>query len=142
MRRVCFAVICCLILLFSNVPAKPKINRAAGERLCALRGFKATLRDSSAVFAGEVLSETKNGNEKTFEFRVKKYWKGKVEKKVKVTVVETMRFQAWFRVGESYLIFARADEKGQLRDGRCSMSQSLSAASGTLKKLGRAKIPR
>jgi hypothetical protein len=140
MRRVCFAVICCLILLSGNAPAETKLNAANGR--CAIMDVKTALRASSAIFAGRVLSETKNGSEKTFEFRVEKYWKGVGKKKVKVSVQETARFQAWFRVGESYLVFARDGEDGRLRDYRCSASKLLSEASKDLKALGRAKIPR
>jgi hypothetical protein len=141
MRHVSFAVICCLILLFSDVPAETK-SSATATRKCAIPSLKAALQDSSAVFAGEVLSETKAGNERTFEFRVVKYWKGAGKKRIKISVHETARYQAWFEVGKSYLVFARADDDGRLRDGRCSASKLLSEASKDLKTLGRAKIPR
>lgn len=142
MRRVCCAVICCLILLSSNVLAtETKINETANSK-CAIMDLKTALRTSDAVFAGEVLSETKNGNEKVFEFRVAKYWKGSGRKKITVSVRETTRFQAFFRVGESYLVFARDDEDGRLRDYRCSASKLLSEASKDLKQLGRVRIPR
>jgi hypothetical protein len=141
MRRVCFAVICCLILLLTNVPAETKINAPASVR-CVVPNLKTALQNSSAVFTGEVLSETKNGSERIFEFRVGKYWKGVGKKKIKVGVNETTRYQAWFQVGKSYLVFAYADEDGRLRDRRCSGSKLLSEASKDLKELGRAKIPR
>ena len=141
MRYVCFAVICCLILLFSNVPAETKINALANGK-CALPSLKTALQNSGAVFVGEVLSEAKDGDERTFEFRVKKYWKGAGKKKIKVSVRETARYQAWYQVGESYLVFARTDEDGRLRDGRCSGSKLLSEASKDLRELGRARIPR
>lgn len=141
MRRICFAVICCLVLLLSNVPVETKTIVAADYK-CAIPNLKTALRNSGAVFVGKVLSVTKNGDEKIFEFRVEKYWKGARRKKIKVSVLENNRFQAWFQVGESYLVFARADEDGKLRDGRCSASKTLSEASGDLKELGRAKVPR
>jgi hypothetical protein len=142
MRRICFAVICCLILLLSNVPAETKKNSSVNGR-CLVMNVKPALRMSSAVFAGEVLSETQNGNEKIFEFRVVKYWKGAGKKSITVRVRETTRFQALFQVDESYLVFARDDDKdGRLHDYRCSPSKLLSEASKDLKELGRAKIPR
>ena len=141
MRRICFAVICCLILLLSDVPVETK-NIVAANGKCAIPNLKTALQNSSAVFVGKVLSVTKNGDEKTFEFRVGKYWKGAKRKKIQVSVLETSRFQAWFEVGESYLVFARTDEDGKLRDGRCSASKTLSEASKDLKELGRAKVPR
>jgi hypothetical protein len=141
MRRFCFAVFCCLILLLSNVPAETA-NFAAANGKCAIPSFKAAFQNSSAVFVGEVLSESKNGDEKTFEFRVLKYWKGAGRKKIEVSVNETARYQAWYQVGEKYLVFARTGEDGRLRDGRCSASKLLSEASKDLKTLGRAKIPR
>ncbi|HEX8734271.1 MAG TPA: hypothetical protein VF721_03040 [Pyrinomonadaceae bacterium] len=142
MRHFCFAVICCLILLLSNVPAETRNFPAATNGKCAIPGLKTALLNSSAVFVGEVLSETKNGDERTFEFRVVKYWKGAKGKKIEVSVNETARYQAWYQVGEKYLVFARTDEDGRLRDGRCSPSKLLSEASKDLKTLGRAKIPR
>jgi hypothetical protein len=141
MRHLCFAVICCLILLLTNVPAETG-NFAAVESKCAIPSLKTALQNSSAVFVGEVLRETKNGDEKTFEFRVVKYWKGAKAKKIKVSVNETARYQAWYQVGEKYLVFARTDDDGRLRDGRCSASKLLSEASNDLKILGRAKTPR
>jgi hypothetical protein len=141
MRRTCCAVICCLILLLNNVPVETK-SIVAAKGKCAIPNLKTALRNSGAVFVGKVLSETKNGDEKTFEFRVEKYWKGATRKKIKVSVLETSRFQAWFQVGESYLVFAGADEDGKFRDGRCSASKTLSEASKDLKELGRAKVPR
>jgi len=141
MRRVCFTVICCLILLLSIVPVETK-NSVTANSKCAMPNLKTALQNSGAVFVGTVLSVTKNGDEKTFEFRVEKYWKGATRKKIKVSVLESMRFQAWFQVGESYLVFASADEDGTFRDGRCSGSKLLSEASKDLKQLGRAKVPR
>lgn len=141
MRLVCFAVICGLILLLSIVPVETK-NTVTANSKCAMPNLKTALQNSGAVFAGKVLSVTKNGDEKTFEFRVEKYWKGAKRKKIKVSVLETSRFQAWFQVGESYLVFARADEDGKFRDGRCSASKTLSEASKDLKELGRARVPR
>jgi hypothetical protein len=142
MRHLCFAVICCLILLLSNVPAETEKSVTAANGKCAIPSFKAAFQNSSAVFVGEVLGETKNGDEKPFEFRVLKYWKGAKGKKIKVSVNETARYQAWYQVGEKYLVFARTDDDGRLRDGRCSASKLLSEASKDLKILGRAKTPR
>ncbi len=141
MRLVCFAVICCLVLLLSNVPVETK-NIVAANSKCAIPNLRTAFKSSGAVFVGKVLSMTKNGDEKTFEFRVEKYWKGAKRKKIKVSVLETSRFQAWFQVGESYLVFAHMDEDGKFRDGRCSASKTLSEASEDLKELGRAKAPR
>lgn len=145
MRRVCFAVICCLILPLSAISFETNYAKATVNKKCAIPNLKRALQDSSAVFVGKVLKVTKEGNEKIFEFEVAKYWKGVAAKKggkIKISVLETPRFQAWFQEGENYLVFARQDEDGKLRDGRCSASKSLLDASEDIKQLGRAKIVR
>ena len=59
-----------------------------------------------------------------------------------IHVYETSRFQAWFKKGGKYLIYAPADEDGKLRVGRCSRSRDVENAEEDLQKLGKGKIPR
>lgn len=109
---------------------------------CANPSFENEFRDSKAVFAGKITAETKNGDTRTFEFEVEKYWKGLVGKQIKVNVYETMRYQAWLKVGETYLIFAAGDEDGELGINRCSHSKVFDEADDDLRKLGAAKRPK
>jgi hypothetical protein len=53
-----------------------------------------------------------------------------------------MRFQAFYQVGGKYLVFARANDEGDLTDGRCSRSKDVSDATDDIKGLGKSKKPR
>jgi hypothetical protein len=109
---------------------------------CAIPSFQKAFEQAGAVFAGEVLSVEKNGDTKTFEFRMDKYWKGAGKRTIKINVYETPRFQAFFKPGEKYLVFAEADTSGKLHVVRCSRSREISGAAEDLKSLGKAKTPR
>ncbi len=110
---------------------------------CATPNFEKEYKNSKAVFIGEVINVEKDGNKKITEFKVKKYWKGIKETKVKVTVYENPRFQSPFDEGETHVVFAKDDEEGGLRDGRCSRSKDMNGFSpflkDDLKKLGKGK---
>ena len=109
---------------------------------CAIASFQTAYSQSKVVFVGEVVGEEKNGDTKTFDFKIEKYWKGKNAKKIKINVYETSRYQAFFKKGEKYLIYATADEDGNLRVGRCSRSRDFENAEEDLQKLGKGKVPR
>ena len=86
--------------------------------------------------------EEKDGDTRTFDFKVEKYWKGADAERVEILVYETARYQAWFKKSGKYLIYATADEDGKLRVGRCSRSRDLENAEEDLQKLGKGKVPR
>jgi hypothetical protein len=109
---------------------------------CAIASYQSAYSQSKAVFVGEVVGEEKNGDTKTFKFKVEKYWKGKRAKNIEINVYETSRYQAFFKKGEKYLIYATADEDGKLHVGRCSRSRDLDNAEEDLQKLGKGKVPR
>jgi hypothetical protein len=109
---------------------------------CAIRSFENEFRDSKVVFTGKIAGESKTGDLRVFEFAVDRYWKGRVAKKIKLNVYETMRYQAWFRLGEKYLIFAYESDDGALSVERCSRSKGLSEAKDDLLKLGASKRPK
>lgn len=136
----CVVVFSAIILAFSSNRVEAEGFGAANGR-CAIPPFKTAFDASSAVFVGKVKSEKKQGDTKIFEFEVEKYWKGAGKKKIKINVYETPRFQAWFEVGEKYLIYADASD-GSLRVGRCSRSRDAGDASEDLGKLGKGKRPR
>jgi len=120
-----------------------KAESAANFNLrCASLPVQAAYRQSKAVFVGEVIGEEKNGDTKSFNFKVERYWKGKSAKKIKIDVYETSRYQAFFKKGEKYLIYADADEEGKLRVSRCSRSRDVENAEEDLQKLGKGKVPR
>ncbi len=123
-----------------KIESKPQKNEAGK---CRMPSFEEAYGESEAVFIGEVLSAEKKGDDKVFKFRVEKYWKGNGEREVQIRVYESTRFQAWFKTGEKYLVFANADEEGILRDyARCSRSKELENASDDVEKLGEAKRPK
>ena len=109
---------------------------------CAIASFRSAYRQSKAVFVGEVVSEEKDEDTKTFKFEVKEYWKGADTKNIEINVYETTRYQAWFQKGGKYLIYATADEDGKLRVERCSRSRDAANAAEDLRQLGKGKIPR
>jgi hypothetical protein len=109
---------------------------------CAIPAFKAAFDSSKAVFVGEVVGEEKNGDERTFDFKVEKYWKGANKEHIEILVYETARYQAWFKKGGKYLIYAAEDADGHLRVGRCSRSRDADDAAEDLQKLGEGKSPR
>jgi hypothetical protein len=134
-------VVCCLISIFSVLPIKAEEKIAIGK--CKIPDFKTEYAAAKAVFLGEITDVADEGDVKIFTFKVEKYWKGAASKKIKINVQQTMRYQAWFKVGEKYLVFARGDESGEkLWERRCSRTKQLGNASEDLKQLGKGKIPR
>lgn len=121
---------------------RASVESAGFTRKCYISPFNEAFSRASAVFSGEVISEEKIGDTRRFVFRVEKYWKGKDASKIEISVNENARYQAWFKEGGRYLIFANADSDGSLVVGRCSRSKDLEFAAEDLKKLGKGKIPR
>ena len=126
----------------SNFQTANGANLANFGAKCAVPTFENAYRQAKSVFVGEVVGEEKSGDVRTFEFKVEKYWKGSSAGRIKIHVYETPRFQAWFKKGDSYLIYANADDNGKLRVSRCSRSSDLELAEKDLQKLGKGKIPR
>jgi hypothetical protein len=109
---------------------------------CAIPSFQTAYGQAKAVFVGEVAAEEKQGDIRTFDFKIEKYWKGADAQNIEILVYETARYQAWFKTGGKYLIYADADEGGKLHVGRCSRSRDVEGAEEDLQKLGKGKIPR
>ena len=126
----------------SNFQRAQSAGRADFAAKCAIQSFQTAYTGSKAVFVGEVVGEEKDGDLRKFDFKVEKYWKGAGAKRVEILVYETARFQAWFKKGGKYLIYAPADENGKLRVYRCSRSRDVDYAEEDLQKLGEGKIPR
>ena len=147
MRFSTFALIVLVALSFGTVQSSnsgPNSLRKESifSKKCAIANFDNAFRDSKVVFAGKVVKEEKNGDTRTFEFAVAKYWKGKAGKRISINVYETMRYQAWFKAGESYLVYAYEDSDRKLNVGRCSRSNSLDQAGADIRRLGSGKKPR
>ena len=128
-----------VIGLSSN--AQKAESRKSGAK-CAVFAVKRALESSKAVFAGEVISEEKHGDIKTFKFMVEKYWKGADRKEVEIFVYQTARYQSPFKEGEKFLVYATGDEDGRLTVSRCSRSRALEYAEDDIKQLGEGKTPK
>jgi len=128
-----------VIGLSSNVQKAE--SRGSGAR-CGVLTVKSALQHSTAVFAGEVTGEEKNGDIKTFKFKVEKYWKGADRKEIEIFVYQTARYQSPFKEGEKFLVYAVADDDGKLTVSRCSRSRALEHAEDDLKQLGEGKTPK
>lgn len=139
-----FAIVFSTSVLFSSGTQKIESNFLSSEAAkCRVLSFEEAFKESEAIFVGEVLSSAKKGNDKIFKFKVQKYWKGANKENIEVSVYESTRFQAWFKTGEKYLVYANADEDGTLRDSaRCSRSKDLEDASEDLNRLGEGKSPK
>ena len=139
MKFLRLAVVCCLISMFAYFPSETMSSAGAGR--CAIAKLKTEFANSKAVFVGEVLSVTSDGDIKTFTFKIEKRWKGAASKEIKVSVQETTRHQAWFEVGKKYLVFARGDETGKLWEQRCSRTKPLADASEDVSELKKLRKP-
>lgn len=112
----------------------------SADAKCSVPSFKAALKTAHSVFLGKVLSDAYEGDIRYFEFEVEKSWKGERSKRITIAVAETLYYQAWYRVGERYLIYAEI-ENGKLWVDRCSRSRLAGSASADIRKLGAGKNP-
>lgn len=140
---VCFLFIGLVFVGSSNFYVSSASTNKSLEAKCAIQKFDDEYANSKAVFIGEVISVEIDGDKKIYEFKVKKYWKGIEDTKVKVAVYENMRFQSPYNAEKTFLVFAKEDENGELFDQRCSRSKDLNGTSADLKddlkKLGEGK---
>jgi hypothetical protein len=135
-----FAVVWSLISTFAVLPFKAASAEIRAK--CRVPSVEEAYKNSKAVFIGEILNVVKDGDVKTFTFKVEKRWKGAAGKQIKINVQETSHYQAWFEVGDKYLVYARGSEKDEkLWEVRCSRSKPLTDASEDITELGRVKKP-
>lgn len=141
MKTLRLAVVCCLLLTFIVFPFQTP-NAENGRGKCRVPSAQEAYKNSKAVFVGEITGVVEENDVKTFTFKVEKYWKGANAEQIKISVRQTMRYQAWFEVGEKYLVYARGGEKEEkLWETRCSRTKSLTDAAADIEELGRAKTP-
>lgn len=144
MKKVIWlSLVLCLSAFLSAGSGISSVEAGSGAR-CAIPKFEKAFEQAEAVFIGEVLSEKAEGRMKTFVLEVKRFWKGVESRKMTINVYENPRYQAQFKVGKSYLVFAEADDDGRLFDRRCSrtkliMKESIGSLKDDLKALGEAK---
>jgi hypothetical protein len=121
-----------LFLISSNNFEVSSANGPTNAK-CAMLNFEQAYDQAKAVFVGEAIAIETDGDKKIFEFKVKKFWKGIEDTKIKVSVYENMRYQSPYKVGETFLVYAKDDEEGGLFDGRCSRSRDIEGFDPSLK---------
>jgi hypothetical protein len=126
----------------SNIQASETCGAASASKKCAVLTVKRAVEYSKAVFVGEVIAEEKNGDVKTFKFKVEKYWKGEDMGELTVFVYQTPRYQSPFKEGGRFLVYAFAGEDGRLTVARCSRSKDARYAEDDLRELGEGKTPK
>jgi hypothetical protein len=105
--------------------------------LIAAKSVKSALKQSAAVFSGEVI-EVKNGRHfMEARFRVERSWKGVDAEEVLVLVDSTVE-SPHYRASEKYLVFAGI-QYGKLFTGNCSRTRKIADAQEDLKQLGEGK---
>ena len=101
------------------------------------KSIKGALKNSTAVFSGEVLEIRSGVNFLQARFRVERSWKGVEAEQVSVLTENTAE-STHYRVGEKYLVFAGIRD-GKLFTGNCSRTKRLEYAEEDLKQLGEGK---
>jgi hypothetical protein len=99
------------------------------------------LKQSAAVFSGEVLELRNGGNYIEVRFRVERSWKGVEGEEISLLTESTTAESPHYRVGQKYLVFAGKRE-GKLFTGNCSRTKKLEHAQGDLEQLEKIKVKR
>jgi len=127
-----------LFLLTSLTYVQPFHGANATMRcLNGPKSIKGVLKNSTAVFSGEVVEIRSGVNFLQAQFRVEHSWKGVKAEQVSVFTENTAE-SPHYRVGEKYLVFAGIRE-GKLFTGNCSRTKRLEYADEDLKQLGEGK---
>jgi hypothetical protein len=101
------------------------------------KSIKGAVKNSTAVFSGEVLEIRSGVTFLQARFRVERSWKG-VEAEQVAVLNENTAESPHYRVGEKYLVFAGIRD-GKLFTGNCSRTKRLEYAEEDLKQLGEGK---
>ena len=128
-----------VLFLLASLAHLPLSHEANSAMRCFNhpKSVKVALKQSAAVFSGEVL-ELKNGS--TYieaRFRVERSWKGVEAEEVTVLADRTTE-SPHYRVSEKYLVFAYTRD-GELFTGNCSRTKKVEYAEEDLRQLGEGK---
>ena len=129
-----------LILFLTTSSFCPAPSHGAGSTMRCLihpKSVKVTVKQSAAVFSGEVLEIRNDGNYLAARFRVERSWKGVAAEEVSVITVDTAE-SPHYRIGEKYLVFAGIRD-GKWFTGNCSRTKRLESAQEDLQQLGEGK---
>jgi tetratricopeptide (TPR) repeat protein len=100
---------------------------------------KVALKQSAAVFSGEVLEIGNGRNYLEVRLRVERSWKGVEGEEVSLLTDSTTE-SPHYRIGQKYLVFADKRD-GKLFTGNCSRTKKLEYAQEDLKQLDKTKDP-
>jgi hypothetical protein len=127
-----------LFLLTSLTYVQPS-HEANSTMRCLIepKSIKVALKNSTAVFSGEVLEIRSGVTFLQARFRVERSWKGVEAEQVSVLNENTAE-SPHYRVGEKYLVFAGFRD-GKLFTGNCSRTKRMEYAEEDLKQLGEGK---
>ncbi|HEX9424856.1 MAG TPA: hypothetical protein VF899_16575 [Pyrinomonadaceae bacterium] len=125
-----------VLFLLTSLTYLPPSYRASSTMRCMIepKSVKVALKQSAAVFSGEVLEMKNGGNYIEARLRVERSWKGVEAEEVSVLADSTTE-SPHYRVGQKYLVFAGIRD-GKLFTGNCSRTKKLEYAQGDLQELG------
>jgi len=129
-----------LVLFLLASPAHLPPSHGANSAMRCLnqpKSVKGAVKQSAAVFAGEVLEMKNGGNYIEARLRVERSWKG-VEGEEVLVLTDSTTESPHYRVGEKYLVFAGIRD-GKLFTGACSRTKRVEYAQGDLQQLGAGK---
>jgi hypothetical protein len=128
-----------VLILLTAFTFLPSSYRVSSTPRCIVepKSVKVALKQSAAVFSGEVLELKRGGNYIEARLRVERSWKGIDAEEVSVLADSTVE-SPHYRVGQRYLVFAGTRE-GKLFTGNCSRTKELEYAQGDLQQLGEGK---
>ena len=130
------------VLCFLAVSFWCPTRQASTAVRCApqLKSVAGTLKQSDAVFVGEVIEANDAGSFREARLQVEQSWKGVETREVVVLAPRTAE-SAHYRVGERYLVFASL-QNGKLFTANCSRTKRIEHAAEDLKQLGAGKKPK
>jgi hypothetical protein len=126
-----------VVLLFLIVLTYDQPSYEANSTMRCLvepKSIKVAVKNSAAVFSGEVLEIRSGVTFLEARLRIERSWKGVEEEQVSVLTENTAE-STHYRVGEKYLVFAGI-RNGKLFTGNCSRTKRLDDAEGDLNQLG------
>ena len=130
------------VLCFLAVVFWCPTRQASTAVRCApqLKSVAGTLKQSDAVFVGEVIEANDATSFREARLRVEQSWKGAETSEVRVVAPRTIEAPR-YQVGERYLVFASLQD-GKLFTANCSRTKRIDHAAEDLKQLGAGKKPK
>ena len=128
-----------VLFLLTFLTYVPPSHGANSTMRCLIepKSVKGALKNSTAIFSGEVLEIRSGVNFLQARFSVERSWKGVEAEQVSVLTENTAE-SPHYRVGENYLVFAGIRD-GKLFTCNCSRTKRLEYAEEDLKQLGEGK---